>query len=126
MAAEPKALIEISSEAGRKIGGIYTVIRSKAEYLHKKFGDNYLLIGFLDDKCGEDIKFEEPTGKLRDIFEELEREGVHCRYGTWTYGDNSRIISVDAKAAGERIVEYANSLNLLTDHWPLDFLAAKN
>ncbi|HIH19071.1 TPA: hypothetical protein HA225_03765 [Candidatus Micrarchaeota archaeon] len=115
MAAEPKALIEISSEAGRKIGGIYTVIRSKAEYLHKKFGDNYLLIGFLDDKCGEDIKFEEPTGKLRDIFEELEREGVHCRYGTWTYGDNSRIISVDAKAAGERIVEYANGQGMQKD-----------
>ncbi len=36
----PKALIEISSEAGRKIGGIYTVIRSKTEHLHRKFGDN--------------------------------------------------------------------------------------
>lgn len=104
---EPKALIEISSEAGRKIGGIYTVIRSKTEHLHRKFGDNYLLIGFLDDKCNEDIKFEEPTGKLKEIFGELESEGVHCKVGTWMYGDNSRIISVDAKAAGERVVEYA-------------------
>jgi Glycogen synthase len=103
---EPKALIEVSSEAGRKIGGIYTVIRSKAEYLHRKFGDNYLLIGFLDDKCNEDVKWEEPDAKLRPVFDELEREGVRCKCGTWMYGDNARIICVDAKAAGDKIVEY--------------------
>ncbi len=105
---EPKALIEISSEAGRKIGGIYTVLRSKAPYVHRKFGDNYLLIGMLDDKCSEDMKFEEPKGKLKGIFGELEREGVHCKCGVWLYGDGARIICVDAKAAGEKIVEYVD------------------
>lgn len=112
---EPKALIEISSEAGRKIGGIYTVIRSKAAHLHRKFGDKYLLIGMLDEKCNEDIKWEEPTGKLREIFAELEREGVRCKCGTWIYGDNSRIISVDAKAAGEKVVEFVNEKGLQKD-----------
>lgn len=101
-----KALIEVSSEAGRKIGGIYTVIRSKTPQIHRKFGDNYLLVGFLDEKCNEDVKFEEPPSKLKEIFAELERDGIACKYGTWMYGDNSRIICVDAKAAGERIVEY--------------------
>ena len=107
-AGEPKALIEVSSEAGRKIGGIYTVLRSKSPYLHRKFGDNYLLVGMLDDKCNEDVKFEEPKGKLKGICEGLEKEGVRCRCGTWLYGDNSRIICVDAKAAGEKIVEYVD------------------
>ncbi|VVC01455.1 Glycogen synthase [uncultured archaeon] len=116
MADGPKALIEVSSEAGRKIGGIYTVLRSKAEHLHRKFGDSYLLIGMLDDKCNEDIRFEEPSGKLKEIFDELEKEGVHCRYGAWMYGDNSRIISVDAKAAGEKIVEYVNGEGVQKDH----------
>ena len=110
--AEPKALIEVSSEAGRKIGGIYTVIRSKSPQLHKKFGDNYLLIGMLDDKCNEDIKWSEPEGRLKEIFSELEREGVRCKCGTWTYGDNSRIICVDAKAIGEKIVEFADEHGL--------------
>ncbi|MCX8195316.1 MAG: glycogen/starch synthase [Candidatus Micrarchaeota archaeon] len=103
---EPSALIEVSSEAGRKIGGIYTVIRSKAALLHKKFGENYLLIGFLDDRCNEDVKFEEPAGKLKEIFDELAKEGITCKYGKWLYGDNSNIICVDARQAGERIVEY--------------------
>ncbi len=115
MAGEPKALIEVSSEAGRKIGGIYTVIRSKAALLHKKFGSNYLLIGFLDDKCNEDVKFEEPTGKIKEIIDELAAEGVTCKCGTWLYGDNSRIICVDAKQAGERIVEYSNGQGMQKD-----------
>jgi len=109
---EPKALIEVSSEVGRKIGGIYTVIRSKAAHLHKKFGDKYLLIGMLDDKCNEDVKWCEPEGKLGEIFAELEREGVRCKYGTWIYGDNSWIICVDARQAGERIVEFADEHGL--------------
>lgn len=112
---EPKALIEVSSEAGRKIGGIYTVIRSKSPQLHRKFGDNYLLIGFLDEKCGEDVKFEEPTGRLAEIFAQLEGEGVRCKCGTWVYGDNSRIILVDAKAAGERVVEFVNGQSVQKD-----------
>ena len=113
--AEPSALIEISSEAGRKIGGIYTVIRSKAHLLHKKYGDNYLLIGFLDEKCNEDIKFEEPKGRLKAIFDELEQQGVRCKCGTWMYGDNCRIICLDAKAAGERIVEFTDGKGVQRD-----------
>ncbi|MFA6490141.1 MAG: glycogen/starch synthase [Candidatus Micrarchaeia archaeon] len=110
--AEPKALIEVSSEAGRKIGGIYTVIRSKSPQLHKKFGDKYLLIGMLDEKCNEDIMWAEPDSKLAEIFAELEHEGVRCKFGTWTYGDKSRIICVDATAASERIVEFADEHGL--------------
>jgi len=115
MAAEPKALIEISSEAGRKIGGIYTVIRSKSAYLHKKFGDNYLLIGMLDEKCSEDAAFEEPKGKLKKIFDELAHEGVHCKCGNWLYGDNARIIYVDAKAAGEKVIEFVDGKGVQRD-----------
>ncbi|MCX8175339.1 MAG: glycogen/starch synthase [Candidatus Micrarchaeota archaeon] len=103
---EPKALIEVSSEAGRKIGGIYTVIRSKAPYFHKKFGEGYLLVGMLDEKCAEDVRFEEPVGALAQIFSELSTEGIECRCGKWLYGDNTRIISVGAKKFGERVVDF--------------------
>ncbi|MEM2138478.1 MAG: glycogen/starch synthase, partial [Candidatus Anstonellaceae archaeon] len=135
----PKALIEVSSEAGRKIGGIYTVIRSKAAHLHRKFGDNYLLVGFLDEKCAEEAKFLEPQGKLREIFDELARDGVKCKYGTWLYGDGAQIVYVDAKEAGERMAEYVlegkgvqhdKQLNhfkyLLWKHFGIDSLMEKS
>jgi len=108
MVAKQTALIEVSSEAGRKIGGIYTVLRSKAKYVHREFGSNYLLIGMLDEKCGEDIAFEAPPAQVAAIFEKLEPEGITCRYGRWKYGDGAQIISVDARHAGEKEVEYVN------------------
>ena len=104
--AQPRSLIEISSEAGRKVGGIYTVLRSKAPVLHKKFGDGYLLISFLDEKCSEDVKFTEPPERLRAIFDELANEGIHCMYGKWIYGDNANVICLSAKGAGERPIDY--------------------
>jgi len=106
--AKQSALIEVSSEAGRKIGGIYTVLRSKAKYLHNKFGSKYLLIGMLDEKCGEDIAFEAPPAQVAKIFSKLEAEGIFCKYGKWKYGDGAQIISVDARQAGEKQVEYVN------------------
>ena len=125
--ASQTALIEVSSEAGRKIGGIYTVLRSKAKYLHKKFGNNYLLIGMLDEKCGEDVSFESPPAPIAKIFSKLEAEGISCKYGKWKYGDGAQIISVDARQAGERIVEYVNgSVQKDTQKNYLKFLLWKN
>jgi len=121
------ALIEVSSEAGRKIGGIYTVLRSKAKYLHKKFGNNYLLIGMLDEKCGEDIAFESPPAQVAKIFSKLEPEGIICKYGKWKYGDNAQIISVDARQAGQKTVEYVNgNVQKDTQKNYLKFLLWKN
>lgn len=110
-----KALIEVSSEAGRKIGGIYTVLRSKAKHLHKKFKQNYLFIGYLDEKCYEEVSFIEPEKEYAKIFHELEEEGVKCKLGIWNYADETRIILVDAKIAAEKIVEYHNGEKKLTD-----------
>ncbi|MCX6769387.1 MAG: glycogen/starch synthase [Candidatus Micrarchaeota archaeon] len=121
------AVIEVSSEAGRKIGGIYTVLRSKAKYLHKEFGNKYLLIGMLDEKCGEDIAFESPPSEIAKIFSKLEAEGINCKYGKWKYGDNAQIISVDARQAGEKTVEYVNgALQRDTQKNYLKFLLWKN
>ncbi|MBE5727816.1 hypothetical protein IHE50_00135, partial [Candidatus Parvarchaeota archaeon] len=38
-------LVEVSYEAGNKVGGIWTVITSKSSTIKNLFGDNYLAIG---------------------------------------------------------------------------------
>ncbi|MEM4348189.1 MAG: glycogen/starch synthase [Candidatus Anstonellaceae archaeon] len=108
-------LIEVSSEAGRKIGGIYTVLRSKAHYLQKKLKDKYLLIGVLDERCNEEIELCQPEAKMKKAFDELDEEGIQCRYGRWIYGHDAKIICINAKPAGEKIVEYSNDTTLQKD-----------
>ncbi|MFA5108316.1 MAG: glycogen/starch synthase [Candidatus Micrarchaeia archaeon] len=99
-------LIEISSEAGRKVGGIYTVITSKSRYALKHFEKRYLYIGFYDEKCAQDVKFSQPEGELKEIFDELALQGIFCHYGEWLYAQNTPIILVDAKSFGQKNVQY--------------------
>ncbi|MEM4554698.1 MAG: glycogen/starch synthase [Candidatus Anstonellaceae archaeon] len=108
-------LVEISSEAGRKIGGIYTVLRSKASYIQKRLRDNYLLIGVLDERCNEEIEWCQPEAAMKKVFDELEAEGIQCKYGRWIYGHDAKIICINAKAAGEKVIEYFNDTSVQKD-----------
>jgi glycosyltransferase involved in cell wall biosynthesis len=101
-------VFEVSSEAGRKIGGIYTVIQSKAAHLLKKYGDGYCFIGFLDEKCDEEIDFQKPPAELASIFRELAAAGIAAKYGRWTAAAAAPIIVVSGKEHGERRVDYFN------------------
>ncbi len=99
-------LIEVSSEAGRKVGGIYTVLQTKSRYVSEHFKDRYLLIGYYDERCAQDVHFSPPPKPLEPIFAQLASEGVFCHYGHWTYGSNMPIILVDAHNFAERLVSY--------------------
>lgn len=103
---ENSYLIEVSSEAGRKVGGIYTVLLSKVRYVSEGYPKRYLLIGMYDERCGQDIKFASPPAAMAGIFKELADLGIFCHYGTWTYGHNVPIISVDAKNFAERFTSW--------------------
>jgi len=89
-------LIEVSSEAGHKVGGIYTVLKTKAGELVKRFGDDYILIGFYEPHSAKvEVKLEDP-GEFKGIFKSLKKKGIDCYYGRWIEGDNARIILIDA------------------------------
>ncbi|MFH1448588.1 MAG: glycogen/starch synthase [Candidatus Micrarchaeota archaeon] len=104
----PDYVFEVSSEAGRKIGGIYTVLRSKSAYMKKKYKDNYILFGYYDELCENrgDFLPEEIPKEFKDVFTELRGEGITCKYGRWTKGNNVRIIHVDSKKFGEKLMNY--------------------
>jgi len=90
-------LIEVSNEAARKIGGIYTVIKSKSDQLVKKFGDNYIMVGLYESpKVKQEFQEEEMPVEFRECCAQLEAEGIKCHYGRWVDAANVRCILVDA------------------------------
>ena len=62
----PDVLFEVSWEVCNKIGGIHTVIATKAETALRKFGDHYLLIGPDLQHEGVNPEFEEDSNLLRN------------------------------------------------------------
>ncbi len=113
----PDYVFEVSSEAGRKIGGIYTVLRSKSAYMKEKYRDNYILFGYYDELCENkgDFLREEPPKEFKELFVRLRGEGITCKYGRWTKGNNARIIHVDAKRFSEKLMNFDDNGNQRTD-----------
>jgi len=81
---EADILFEVSWEVCNKVGGIYTVIKSKVDQTVKQYGDNYFLIGpyFMDKAIG---LFNEqlPPEEYRTICKELLDEGIIVKFGKW-------------------------------------------
>ena len=61
-------LYEVSYEVGNKVGGIHTVLTSKAKYLKKIYGENYLTIGFYNRKNAVlEVIEKKPPQKIEKI-----------------------------------------------------------
>ncbi len=92
----PDYLFEVSWEVCNKVGGIYTVIASKAPGLTKKLKNNYLLIG-------PDVWKETPVNPdfIEDKFlykswrEDSEAKGLRFRIGNWNIPGRPVVILVD-------------------------------
>ena len=85
-------LFETSWEVCNKVGGIYTVVSSKALAAVAAFGDNYFLLG---PDLGNNAEFEpsdEPCwNQLRPI---LEQRNLSCRFGRWNIPGRPKVILV--------------------------------
>jgi glycogen(starch) synthase len=79
-----KFIFEISWEIGNKVGGIYTVLASKAKYLKEVYGKNYFVIGpyFINHKY-TDFRILTPTEEWKPIINNLKEQGVDVYYGEW-------------------------------------------
>ncbi len=106
-------VFEISFECGNKVGGIHTVISSKAREMVRLFGKDYICIGFYNEKrAKEEVIPEKIPEEWKKAFEELEGEGIRCIYGKWLKGGKAKIILVDSKEFEKRKVN-----EIKTEHW---------
>ncbi len=92
-------LFEVGWEVCWQLGGIYTVLRSKAAAMQKKWDDRYFLIGPYNPNTAA-IEFEErPTeGFIRQTLDRLRESGMPCHFGHWLVAGRPRVILLDHRA----------------------------
>ncbi|MGM5485547.1 MAG: glycogen/starch synthase [Nanobdellota archaeon] len=94
-------MFECSWEVCNKVGGIYTVVKSKAGLMKKNY-TNYFLIGpYFEDKANIELEEKEPPEQLKEIFKKLEKEGIVCHFGTWNIEAEPNVILIDARNFAE-------------------------
>ncbi|MFH1642137.1 MAG: glycogen/starch synthase [Nanoarchaeota archaeon] len=89
-------LFEIAWEVCNKVGGIYTVVRSKSAQMIKHYKGNYVAIGpYFADKVGHDFLPKDPDDKLKHVFDKLKRKNIVAHYGTWLIESKPNTILID-------------------------------
>ncbi len=91
-------VFEVSWEACNKVGGIYTVLKSKANQLVNFYHQNYYLIGpYFPERIKGYFQEEVPSKEFKEIFAELEEQGIKCHLGKWLIEGKPNLILIDFK-----------------------------
>lgn len=87
-------IFETSWEICNKVGGIYTVLSTKAATVVNQYKDNYICIGpDLSKEHNED--FIEDPNLYRNWREVAQREGLKIRIGRWNICGTPVVVLVD-------------------------------
>ncbi|XP_063678460.1 glycogen [starch] synthase, liver-like isoform X2 [Bolinopsis microptera] len=103
---------EVSWEVCNKVGGINTVIRSKAAVTVAELGDNYFLLGpYVEEKMRTEVEIVEPDDYyIRAAVEAMRDRGVRVVTGRWLIAGNPWVILFDLGSSWKR-----------RDEWMKDF-----
>jgi glycogen(starch) synthase len=96
---EPPLLFEIAWEVCWQLGGIYTVLRTKAASTVAHWGERYCLIGPYNPGTAA-VEFEEQPseGLIRQTLDRLRQVGIPCHFGHWLVQGRPRVILLDYRA----------------------------
>ena len=100
-------LLEIAWEVLNQVGGIYTVIRSKAPTATAKWGSNYCLLGpYIPQNVAAEF---EPIEKSSDPFfkavEKMKALGLKAHYGVWLVSGRPKVVLMDLNSIRSRLGE---------------------
>jgi glycogen(starch) synthase len=103
---EPPLLFECGWEVCWQLGGIYTVLRTKAPAMLDRWGERYFLIGPYNPSTAA-LEFEErpSEGFIREALDKLRDAGIPCHFGRWLIPGRPQVILIDYRA---RYTQLAN------------------
>lgn len=105
-------LFEVATEVANRVGGIYSVIKSKAPVTTREYKDRYCLMGPLNKKSA-DIEVEElePTNPhISAALKNMTDRGVKFLYGRWLIEGAPRVLLFDIGSASSHLDEWKADL----------------
>ena len=91
----PTFVFESSWEVCNKVGGIYTVLSTRAKTLQETLGNHLVFIGPDFWKGRENPLFEEDKTMCPKWVKKAEREGISVRTGRWNIPGKPNVVLVD-------------------------------
>ena len=100
----PAFLLEFSWEVCNQVGGIYQVLRSKAEMMLNTWGDRYCLVGpYIPEKAATDFEACEAPAVFAEALAGLRRQGYKGHFGHWLVAGKPQVILLEYELGRERL-----------------------
>ncbi|OZJ05244.1 hypothetical protein BZG36_02309 [Bifiguratus adelaidae] len=105
-------LFEIAWEVANKVGGIYTVIKTKAPVTVEEYGERYCLIGPLSYKTAPmEVEAQEPhTPELKATLDAMQQHGVKFLFGRWLIEGAPYVLLFDTGSQYHKLDEWKGDL----------------
>ncbi|KAI5854352.1 glycogen synthase [Tricharina praecox] len=105
-------LFEISTEVANRVGGIYSVIKSKAAITTAEYGERYCLIGPLNrHSAAVEVEQLEPQDEaLKKTLASMAERGITYVYGRWLIEGAPRVLLFDTKTGYKHLDEWKGDL----------------
>lgn len=99
-------LVEVAWEVVNQVGGIYTVIRSKAPTVIKKWGNNYCLAGpYMPQYASEFESSEDAKDPFYKVAKKMQKAGFKVYYGNWLVSGRPKVVLFDLGSVMHKIGE---------------------
>ncbi|KAJ3583696.1 hypothetical protein NHX12_015810 [Muraenolepis orangiensis] len=94
---EDAILFEIAWEVANKVGGIYTVIQTKARLTTEEWGENYFLVGpYVESNVRTQVELIEPTNPtLKRTIDKMNASGCKVYFGRWLIEGSPYVVLID-------------------------------
>ncbi|XP_076451063.1 glycogen [starch] synthase-like [Babylonia areolata] len=111
-AAANRWLFEIAWEVANKVGGIYTVIKTKAPVTVEEWGEQYCLMGPYNEACVRtEVEILEPHHYVyRDTIATMRQGGIKVFFGRWLIDGYPKVILFDIGSAAWKLDEFKHQL----------------
>ncbi|KAI9223836.1 glycogen synthase [Blastocladiella britannica] len=103
-------LFEAAWEVANKVGGIYTVIRTKAPVTVAEYGNRYVLMGPLNQRTAPmEVEHADPglvSRDLRDALDVMGKHGVRWTFGRWLIDGAPWVVLFDLSSVTHKLDEW--------------------
>lgn len=121
MQTKASRVFEVSFEVCNKVGGIYTVVSSKAKILKERYWDFMLIGPYIEHQARQEFKQTTPPNEIRSAFDALSGLGLTFHYGRWLIKGAPTVILIEFSGAFKDLNEYKH---LFWEKFGLDSLNA--
>ena len=90
------AVFEVAWEVANKVGGIYTVLSTKASEMRKNLHNFFVIGPYFKRNAAVEFEEETPSPEFKLVFDSLENDfGIRCHSGHWLVSGRPKCILVD-------------------------------